>query len=60
MDNKERLREWYKEQQEKEGLVDIKFFVGEISTSSENSICGAALVALEQDRLGNSYDIEEL
>ena len=60
MTNKERLQEWFKKEQTENNLVDIKFFRGETSTSSENSLYGAVLIALEQDKLGNSREIEEL
>jgi hypothetical protein len=60
MTNKERLQDWFEAEKAENNLVDIKFFRGETSTSSENSLCGATLIALEQDKLGNSIEIEEL
>jgi len=60
MTNKEKLNIWYNDQQENHGLVDIKFFPGEISTSSEESFCGSILIALKQDEQGLSKEIEEL
>jgi len=58
--NKERLIEWFKKEKKEKGLVDIKFFCGNTSTSSENSIYGAVLIAIGQDKLGNFVEIEEL
>lgn len=60
MTNKEKLHNWYEEQKANNHLVDIKFFPGETSTSSEESFCGAILIALGQDAQGLSKKITEL
>jgi hypothetical protein len=60
MSNKERLQEWIDNEKTENKLVDIKFCPGEISKSSENTLCGAALIALKEYKLGNFTDVKEL
>lgn len=59
MSNKNNLKQFY-EEEINIGLVDIKFFPGETSTSSEESFCGAVYIALQLDKQGLSKEIEEL
>lgn len=60
MTNKEELQNWFENEKSNNNLVDIKFFPGEISTSSEETFCASVMIALSQDTKGNSNKVEEL
>lgn len=57
--NIEKLQDWDKTEREN-GLVDIKFYPGNISKSSVDSFCKSVLDTLEADEQGKFTEIKSL
>ena len=60
MTNAEKIEAWDKNEREENGLVDIKFYPGDISQSNIDSFCKSVLNTLEAEEQNKYTEITEL
>lgn len=58
--NIEKIEAWDKIERTEKGLVDIKFYPGDISQSSIDSFCKSVLDTLEAEEQNRYTEIKEL
>lgn len=60
MTNAEKIEAWDKVEREENGLVDIKFYPGDISQSNIDSFCKSVLNTLEAEEQNKYTEITKL
>ena len=58
--NVEKIEIWDEIERTEKGLVDIKFYPGDISQSSIDSFCKSVLDTLEAEEQGRYTEVQEL
>jgi len=60
MTNADKIEAWDKIERDEKGLVDIKFYPGDISQSNIDSFCKSVLNTLEAEEQNKYTEITEL